>query len=315
MDYDQYATQLLNSVFENAKQSSSNNNWHLLEQLEEQKKLILEQQNLLRSLQSNIRPVSPPIPQDIILEDTGLETVPSLPAEPLVPSPASSVPLKLEQQVPIKPKQKSFLRRSLSRRSFKNVDNNQPKQSKPEQKPKKNLKQSKKAIEKHISVPPKEALVVDQTPSFWKPRQERPKGWWKGNRGTTDESSRTRRTVQPKKVPSLQGTKAKRPMAFKTPSVKKKKQVPRKKINAEPIYEQQSAVEVQESMPMPIYVMPQQSVYYQQPMTMVAPPYMMPIANRTHPTSKPNQDSIQVPRRKTSVLNPREYSNDKCLIM
>ena len=315
MDYDQYATQLLNSVFENAKQSSSNSNWHLLEQLEEQKKLILEQQQLLEDLKSNIRK------EDIVLEDTGLEIIPAsfhVLSEQQLPSRAVS-----EQKLPAK--QKSFLRRSLSRRHFQGRENRQPETNKPKsgpgqlhpQKPEQShLKTNKKALRREDYQ--QETMVVDQTPTFWKPRQERPKDWWKGNRGTSDQ----KRVIQPKKVPSLQGTKVKRPMAFKTPSIKKKKQVARKKINTTSIHQQKDndvgeqetphPIPMPVSTPMPMYVMPQQPLYYQQPMTMMTQPYMTPISSYpTHQQDIPTQAT----KRKTSVLNPREHSNDKCILM
>ncbi|KAI8378182.1 hypothetical protein EDC96DRAFT_217133 [Choanephora cucurbitarum] len=321
MDYDQYATQLLNSVFENAKQSSSNSNWHLLEQLEEQKKLILEQQHLLEDLKSTIRK------EDIVLKDTGLEIIPtsshgvseqkvqSVPSQQLPLQNVSKQKLPLqsvskqqgvsEQKLPVK--QKSFLRRSLSRRHFQDRENRPPEPTKPQQS---QLKTDKKVLRRETSDYEQETMIVDQTPTFWKPRQERPKDWWKGNRGTSDQ----KRVIQPKKVPSLQGTKVKRPMAFKTPSIKKKKQVSRKKINTTSL-QKDNDDNAQETphpmpMPMPMYMMPQQPLYYQQPM--MTQPYMTPIPSYpTHQQDMPTQAT----KRKTSVLNPREHSNDKCILM
>ncbi|KAG1439912.1 hypothetical protein G6F56_012115 [Rhizopus delemar] len=81
----------------------------------------------------------------------------------------------------------SLLKDTLSRK-FTRHDNKKQFGPFPEKKPEESRKR-----------PPK----IQRKPSFWKPREERAKGWWKGEQ---------------QKVPSIK--KPKRPMAFRTPKRK-----------------------------------------------------------------------------------------------
>lgn len=153
--------------------------------------------------------------------------------------------------------------------------------------------------------------VVERKPSFWKPREERPKGWWKGQRGTKQQPQEeeyeeveeeveeeeeeevvivppkktkkvvvVKRVIVPKKVPSIKATKPKRPMAFKPPPTRKNKVSEKKSKHNETCH---AASTTNTTAVQPMYVMPQQMYQqpmYQQPMMMMPqqpdPYYSMP---------------------------------------
>jgi hypothetical protein len=408
--YDQYADQLLNSVFANVKQSSTaahtshedhllnqlfqnarisspippspllnntNTEWLLLQQLQQQQQLIEKQLSALTA--SKTVPSSPAfqvpvvepsaispsqnteLEQDVKSKKIARVPVQQQQAEPsppesnaaLVKATAAAVALHNSGNRPALPKKKSFIRRTLSRRNFKDRENQAPAYT-----------EATTAVQ---SVQPKAAnqqkpVKVEKSPTFWRPREEKPKGWWKGNRSnpTTkqqqqyyqyeeeeedekeeeeEESSEEeiplpvpakkskKKVVKKVAVPHLQKVpqqkvssikkKSTRPMAFKAPTVKGKKK--KNKVK------QESAAKS-----VPKYAIPQQPMYYQQPM-MVAPqqPYIMPGQARGGYYCMPGQGMMMPPltqqneepasktavtRRKT-VLNPRESSNDKCSIM
>ncbi|KAL9541021.1 hypothetical protein MBANPS3_009352 [Mucor bainieri] len=462
-NYDQYADQLLHSVFENAKQTTTpsspiqqtpedqffnqllarisspapfnnaNNEWLLLQQLQQQKQL-LERQQLLSALSPTLG--SLPIAQPNVDISTSATDTPSSPAATDLqsPSPATvsdekvkriarvpvnvsasaaptpavvtaSKPYEKENDEPMdalikataaaalsshatsalkaipdtsKPalqKKKSFLKRTWSRRDFKG---RQP------------IPQGQKLVQQqeHVPAPKKRAASVKsvtiqpqqtaaESSSFWKPREERPKGWWKGNReskaqhqtyyeeeieyddqetpnyqeeeDSTEEedfpvvvpspSKQTRRVVVkrvivPKKVPSI--SKPKRPMAFKTPTPKKPKSKTSKKKKNEDTVSKSSSTTATPRRSMPMYMMPQQPMYYPQPMMMPSAPqpymmgggggyYMMPpnggmmgqspmMQQLYDDTDVEEKKSTHLSRKK-SVYNPREASNDKCIII
>ncbi|EPB84114.1 hypothetical protein HMPREF1544_09102 [Mucor circinelloides 1006PhL] len=267
--YDQYADQLLNSVFENAKQTTvpsppiqqspedqffnqllarisspapfnnTNNEWLLLQQLQQQKQL-LERQQLLTALSPTLSglPITQPntgsnnaatdTPSSPNVADTPLfpatttsdEKVKKIARVPVqVPSPAPapapapaivSKPHEKENDMPIdalvkataaaalsshatpkskampdtaKPalqKKKSFLKRTWSRREFKGKQPI-PQAQKPAHK-QENVPAPKKKATSVKTVPSPPQQMVAEKSSFWKPREEKPKGWWKGNR-------------------------------------------------------------------------------------------------------------------------------------
>ncbi|CAO3657491.1 unnamed protein product [Mucor hiemalis] len=191
---------------------------------------------------------------------------------------------------------------------------------------------------------------VDRNPSFWKPREEKPKGWWKGQRGTKNEQQyneeveyeeeeeeeeevvpvviappvKTKKVVKrvavPKPVPSIKASKPKRPMAFKQPSPRKSKPEKKKKggKNTKGTTNETSTNVVAQ----PMYMMPQQMYqpnYYQQPMMMPQQfmpgsyyPQMMGQVPQQQPAQPERRSS---PARKKSIYNPRDTANDKCSIM
>ncbi|KAF1799884.1 hypothetical protein V8B55DRAFT_1542402 [Mucor lusitanicus] len=273
-------------------------------------------------------------------------------------------------------KKKSFLKRTWSRRDFKGRQPI-PQGQKPVVQQQENVPTPKKKTTsvKAVANPPQQ--MVAERSSFWKPREEKPKGWWKGNRESnaqpqtyyeeeieydeqeipscqeedpaeeeedlpviTPSSSKqtkrvvVRRVVVPKKVPSI--SKPKRPMAFKTPTPKKPKSKSSKKKKNEATVSKSSSSTASPRRSMPMYVMPQQPMYYPQPMMMPSAPqpymmgggggyYMMPPNGGMmgpSPLMQQLYDETDVEEkrpaqlsRKKSVYNPREASNDKCTIM
>lgn len=200
--------------------------------------------------------------------------------------------------------------------------------------------------------------VIEKRPSFWKPREERPKGWWKGQKGHTNKHQEdeyeeievedeeeeeeviivppkktktvvVKRVVVPKKVPSIKGTKPKRPMAFKPPPSRKNKVSEKKTTHSETCTHATSATSAMQ----PMFVMPQQQMYqqqmYQQPY--YPQPMMMPQQNGYYGMPnmmgggmfqgpqvshvKEEKEAAAPARRNTTVYNPRESTNDKCSIM
>jgi hypothetical protein len=402
--YDQYADQLLNSVFANVKQttatapivantshedlllnqlfqnarisspvpsspflnnsSNTNSEWLLLQQLQQQQQLIEKQLSALTA--SKNTPPSPvfqvPVVESsselVVEEDIKPKKIARIPVQqPETPTESNNAALVKATAAaalnnnagnrPALPKKKSFIRRTLSRKNFKDRENIVPTET-----------MAKQQYE-HVA-------VVDKSPSFWRPREERPKGWWKGNGPNStatqqqyyqyeeveedndddeqeeEEDSEeeiptpvpvkkikkkvVKQVVVPhlqkvpqQKVPSIK-KKAARPMAFKTPTVKAKKK--KNKVK-----EASTATAAAKSTPM--YVMPQQPKYYQLPM-MMAPPmmpsqggggyYYMPGQGNMMtmaPSMQQREESTNkaVVTRKKTVLNPREASNDKCSIM
>lgn len=195
---------------------------------------------------------------------------------------------------------------------------------------------------------------VERRPSFWKPREERPKGWWKGQRATQKEEEQyeeveyeeveeeeeeeevvpvvvappvktkkvVRKVVVPKPVPSIKASKPKRPMAFKQPTPRKSKPEKKKKAGKNAKSNTKDTSSTTAAVAQPMYMMPQQMyqpAYYQQPMMM--PQQFMPGSYYPQMMGQvPQQQSTQPerrssPARKKSIYNPRDNSNDKCSIM
>ncbi|CAO3702537.1 unnamed protein product [Rhizopus stolonifer] len=127
--------------------------------------------------------------------------------------------------------------------------------------------------------PPK----IQRKPSFWKPREERAKGWWKGEQ---------------QKVPSIK--KPKRPMAFKTP-----KRKPVNILSIDSPTPTPSPPPPVESKALPEYSVQPDQAYYLVPFNRM--PGISPIKSVV----------VQRPMKKktTTMHNPREFSNDKCSIM
>ncbi|CAO3648790.1 unnamed protein product [Mucor fragilis] len=272
-------------------------------------------------------------------------------------------------------KKKSFLKRTWSRRDFKGRQPIPPAQKPVQQQDNVPIPKKRTASVKSVANPPQQ--MATERSSFWKPREEKPKGWWKGNREsktqpqayyeeeieydeqeiphyqeedsteeeeelsaiTPSSSKQTKRVVVkrvivPKKVPSI--SKPKRPMAFKTPTPRKPKSKSSKKKKNEATVSKSSSATATPRSSMPMYVMPQQSMYYPQPMMMPSAPqpymmgggggyYMMPPNGGMMGQSPMMQQLYDDPdveekrptnlSRKKSVYNPREASNDKCNIM
>ncbi|KAK4511098.1 uncharacterized protein ATC70_012309 [Mucor velutinosus] len=277
-----------------------------------------------------------------------------------------------ENTRPALQKKKSFLKRTWSRRDFKGRLPN-PQAQKPLQQQENVPTPKRTASVKSVAYPPQQ--MAAERSSFWKPREKKPKGWWKGNRedkaqpqayyeeeieydeheipeyqeedsaeeevpviapSSSKQKRRVvvKRVIVPKKVPSI--SKPKRPMAFKTPTPKKPKSKSSKKKKNDATVSKNSGTTVTARRSMPLYVMPQQPMYYPQPMMMPSAPqpymmgggggyYMMPASGmmgqsplmqrlcddtdveEKRPTTKLN--------RKKSVYKSREISNDKCSIM
>lgn len=413
--YDQYADQLLNSVFANVQQvsgttphipdtnhedlllnqlfqnarisspapsspflnknNSSNNELLLLQQLQQQQQLIEKQLSAIASSRNSVSPVF----QVPVVESSA--TCPSSSSELVAnPKPKKIVRVPVQQQQvdapaeyndaalvkataaaaadihhttnrPALPKKKSFLRRTLSRKNFKDRETVAPTST--------TAATTKSVQPKAAKQQPIPTPVVEKSPTFWKPREERPKGWWKGARSNStateqqpyyhyeenqdvaqeeEETSseeevpvpvpvkKTKKKVvkrvvvpQQQKVPSIK-KKTPRPMAFKSPTIKAKKK--KNKVK-------EASAAATKSRPM--YAMPQQPMYYQQPMMMPSQqPYMMPGQFGNGYYGMPGQGTMMmspslqqnetrsnktVPTRKKTVLNPREATNDKCSIM
>ncbi|GAN04001.1 hypothetical protein MAM1_0053d03457 [Mucor ambiguus] len=271
-------------------------------------------------------------------------------------------------------KKKSFLKRTWSRRDFKGRQPIPQAQKPAQQQGNAPTPKKRAASVKSVAIPPQQ--MVAERSSFWKPREEKPKGWWKGNRESKDQSQtfyeeeieydeqeipnhqaeedsteeedvptiitpsskQTRRVVVkrvivPKKVPSI--SKPKRPMAFKTPTPKKPKSKSSKKKKKEDTVPNSSSTPATPRRSMPMYVMPQQPMYYPQPMMMPSAPqpYMMgggggyymppnggmmgqsPMMQQLYDDADVGKKKPTHLSRKKSVYNPREASNDKCTIM
>ncbi|KAI9473632.1 MAG: hypothetical protein EXX96DRAFT_312468 [Benjaminiella poitrasii] len=273
-----------------------------------------------------------------------------------------------QQQQP----KRDFLYRTWSRRNFKNREATQNKpisvsyshevitQKSDNSKRKKQMEQTRP--------------VVERKPSFWKPREERPKGWWKGNTNkqhyvqveannelaTEDEfeqeevilkndsgkapiatvmsavSVDQKKTVTPTKnvvvkqrdavVATKKGASTKkggtfkansrRPMAFKTPTVRKKSD----KVKSKKSANKQNSVTPNKSV---MYVIPQQSPLFYHPQQqsatsnifMPTQPFSFMSASDYGYNNPSREERNTTPKRKTTILNPRESSNDKCFIM
>ncbi|KAI8645209.1 hypothetical protein BD408DRAFT_411985 [Parasitella parasitica] len=411
--YDQYTEQLLNSVFENAKQTpassqnpeeqilnqllacisspasfnNTHNEWLLLQQIQQQKDL-LERQQLMAALSpalsglsiaqlnnSNAAATDVPTMSQVNENLSADEKVKKIARVPVHTQPPSSAKPdekengmtvdalvkstaaaalshhtkpKSKAEKPALQKKRGILQRTWSRRDFKGRA--------PIPQQRKNLPDAKKNINPHTSVPKQlQQMEVIKGSTFWKPREEKPKGWWKGNRdhksqgygqqevgyqeqGTSDlrngeyeeeksdlPSRQTRNVVVvPKKESSI--SKPKRPMAFKGPTPRKYKSKSCKKIKNEATVTPSKSI----ATGMPVYLMPRQSMLYPRPMMLPATPqpYMMDTGNGGHymipPTSIVDQSYKEAvaeePRfgrtnRKKSVYNPRAASNDKCIII
>lgn len=363
-DYDQYTDQLLNSVFENIKQTSEEDQFvnQLLQNLKLSNQtppvnndvLLLQQQlqqqkELLEKLTSNIHAtpttsnssfqvptIAEPPASDQKIPRVPVQNKQDLTTGELKDINTASKTTSVASPPPVLERKKSFIQRALSRdKQFKG-------------------KLENKSKSKETSAP-----QIQRGPSFWRPREERPKGWWKGNTHQPiqgeesfvyydDDSSDfeqdedeeevvdvpppqmrkkkrqqqtvvTRKAIEPKKVTSI---KKQRQMAFKTPTLKKKSKATLKKN------QKSAAASTVAPVASPVYVMPQQPIYYQQPMMVPQQPYMggngyyypMGYTQPTYasPTTTTNASSTtEVTRKKAnpSVFNPREATHDKCTIM
>lgn len=266
-NYDHYADQLLNSVFENAKQTTipssppiqqsaedqffnqllarmssptqlnnPNNEWLLLQQLQQQKQL-LERQQLLSALSPTLSGLTLPqlntsndvVAADVpssphltelhspppVVSDEKVKKIARVPVQAQSPAPVSAIiskPNEKENDPPIdalvrataaaalshhatpkskalvdakKPalqKKKSFLQKTLSQRGFKGRETvpQQQQQQQRQHQQQGNVPTRKKSNSiKPVSSQPQR---IAGESSFWKPREEKPKGWWKGNR-------------------------------------------------------------------------------------------------------------------------------------
>jgi hypothetical protein len=177
---------------------------------------------------------------------------------------------------------------------------------------------------------------VDDTPSFWRPRESRQKGWWKGNRAPSStnevEPSGSISKKDKKVVSSIKSRRAARPMAFKTPKRKNKVSENNSTQNNyvaptsyQPVSYQPSSTPVMTQAPAQTPVMyampqmfPQQTLFPQQMMQQFAQPlpfgHPSPMYYHPQPAETATEEDTKGKRR-TTVYNPREASHDKCCIM
>ncbi|CEI98977.1 hypothetical protein G6F70_006410 [Rhizopus microsporus] len=336
--YEQYADELLSRVFENAKQnqslSSPISDWSasplLCKSIDQTPILSPSLSN--RSIENAFSPVIKS-PQSDLVSGRHVD-VSSMDSKSIIlpPAPTSPIPPSLPSS-PIK-QQKNFLHDTLSRKlsrkkkEFKSV-------KKPLKAPLVKSNPSQEPLEP--SQEQQERPQIQRQPSFWKPREDRPNEWWKSKKGQGEQS------LKQHKVASIRAKKPKRPMAFKTPkrkpvahTEKKKastqshrpgtviiKRVPQKQaISTDASISSNETIAVapvSATMPQPVYMV-------QQPYAMIPPvnhagyylvPSMMMPAQPQQPqivSDKPKPQ--QVKRKKVTTLhNPREASNDKCILM
>ncbi|KAI8886269.1 hypothetical protein K501DRAFT_283888 [Backusella circina FSU 941] len=184
-------------------------------------------------------------------------------------------------------------------------------------------------------------VFVDDTPSFWRPRETRAKGWWKGNRAPSKDQQDEQHqsgsiSKKDKKVASsIKSRRAARPMAFKTPQRKNKVSGSNSASTTTtaaaqnnytlPISSQQQVSTPIMAAPQMMYAMPQmfpqQTLFPQQmlsqfsqplPFGQPSPMYYHP--QPAEPAATTNEDESKNKKR-TTIYNPREVSHDKCCIM
>ncbi|CEP13625.1 hypothetical protein [Parasitella parasitica] len=371
--YDQYADQLLNSVIENAKQTTdssspslqssedqslsrllasissprpfnnTHNEWLLLQQMQQQKEL-LEKQHLIAAL-SDLS-ISQPNPSNTAAKkastslqvnetsssDENVKKIARVPVQTQRPNPKKThekendMPTdalfnataafshhakpKSEAYNPVLPKKKDFLKKTWSRRNFKG------KAPVPQQQ--ENLSIAKENVGAQSSMAdqlPQTEFIKGST--FWKPREEKPKGWWKSNQDNkskkyyqtqlncqeqensflqkveheeeNDSAAITlpgqtkmvavKRVNVPKKVSSV--SKPKRPMAFKGPTSRKPKSKSCKNEKSKDAVSKVMTPSKSIAGEMPVYLLPQQPILYSQPMMMpsTSQPYMTGVGN------------------------------------
>lgn len=337
--YEQYTDELLCRVFESAKQnqllSSPISDWSasplLCKSIDQTPILSPPLSN--RSIENAFSPVIKS-PQSDLVPSTHVD-VSSMDSKSIIlpPAPTSPTPPSLPSS-PIK-QQKSFLRDTLSRKLSRK---------------KKEFKSAKKPLKVPLakSNPSQEPLEpsqeqqerpqIQRQPSFWKPREDRPNEWWKSKKGQGEQS------LKQHKVASIRAKKPKRPMAFKTPKRKPVAHAEKKKVSTQSHrpgtviikrvpQKQAISADASKSLNEIIAVAPV-SAAMPQPVYMVQQPYaMMPPVNHAGyylvppmmlSAQQPQQPQIvsekpkpqQVKRKKATTLhNPREASNDKCILM
>lgn len=207
---------------------------------------------------------------------------------------------------------------------------------KQEQMAKKQEQQRKKKERATVSIEAKENLpppMIDRRPSFWKPREEKPKGWWKGQRNQLQQEEYQQEYRRPEVNEDTEEEEEEEQLeqapVVSAPPKKSKKQVVVKRVAVPP--KKVSSLKVtQPKRPMafktptkknkvngkkssnskekaddagiatqPVYVMPQQMYqpFYQQPMMMVPPQQsygMMPGGNGYY--YMPNMPNMMVPQ-------------------
>ncbi|KAI8991191.1 hypothetical protein BDF20DRAFT_909007 [Mycotypha africana] len=196
--------------------------------------------------------------------------------------------------------------------------------------------------------------------SFWKPREQRPKGWWKGNTNRNDihqqqqpqqsavntavANTTANKSMKPStSIKKRSVAKPKRPMAFKSPQQRQKKNRSIKKKQQQPTSYYANHANNGGDGATRHYALPFTSpVCYPQASTMMPSqqplqqyPYMMPITTpspnyymmppnmlmgQTSPrhyqsSTFTQQQQQQHNNKNTTIYNPRESSNDRCLIM
>ncbi|ORE07058.1 hypothetical protein BCV72DRAFT_262361 [Rhizopus microsporus var. microsporus] len=338
--YEQYTDELLSRVFENAKQnqplSSPISDWSasplFCKPIDQTPILSPSLSN--RSIEKAFSPVIKSPQSDLISSrhadvssmDSESIILPFVPTSSITPSLPSS---------PVK-QQKSYLRDTLSRKLSRKKEFKSAK--KPLKIPLVKPNSSEEPLEP--SQGQQERPQIQRQPSFWKPREDRPNEWWKPKKGQGEQS------LKQHKVASIRTKKPKRPMAFKTPkrkpvahAEKKKvstqshrpgtviiKRVPHKQVastNATasmPSNETIAVAPVSAAMPQPVYMV--QQPYAMMPPVNHAGYYLVPSMvmsaqqSQQQPQTVSEKANLQVKRKKTTTLhNPREASNDKCILM
>ncbi|KAG1151762.1 hypothetical protein G6F37_001405 [Rhizopus arrhizus] len=280
--YEHYAEHLLDQVFQNVKKT---------------------------------HPIDPTPPSVFILDDQppDLPNTASKP-DPLAPEPA---PASLEPFTPTKAsirptlpekKTRAFLRDTLSKKMKRKKQFGSVQRTVLSEPSTSHTSHMKKPVKKGPSDRSNaEQRPIERQPSFWKPREEGGIGW-RGKKMTSSVK------------------KPKRPMAFKTPR--------RKPVRAEPVSsvsEKNTAVPF-ETIPVtsphpsspPVYVMQQPPLmmapsinnagYYLVPSHIMLPQTQLQPQLKTQP-QQVRQEKPVARKRKVTVQNPRENSNDKCMIM